>query len=105
MTVVRFSKNRLGLINGFEISGHTDFASAGEDIVCASVSSAAYLVVNTITDVLHIEADVQIDDGYMAIKLGTTGAQKAQAILKGLELHIKNLSNDYPKNIKVNSEV
>ena len=36
---------------GFLISGHSDFAEEGYDIVCASISSAAYLVANTITEV------------------------------------------------------
>ena len=34
---------------GFKISGHAGYADKGEDIVCASVSSAVQLVANTIT--------------------------------------------------------
>lgn len=101
MTVVRFFTNRLGLITGFEINGHTGYSSAGEDIVCASVSSVAYMVANTLTEVLHLRTNTQVDGGFMCIKLSTADAAKAQDILKGLELHIKSLSNDYPKNIKV----
>ena len=37
---------------GFCISGHAGAGSAGRDIVCAAVSSAAYMAANTLTDVI-----------------------------------------------------
>ena len=37
-------------ICGFEISGHSDYAEEGSDIVCAAVSSAALMTANTITE-------------------------------------------------------
>ena len=37
---------------GFEISGHSGYAEQGSDIICASVSSAAYMAVNTVTEII-----------------------------------------------------
>lgn len=105
MTNVEFFKTPLGVLTGFEIRGHSGFESVGKDIVCASVSSAAYMTANTITDVLNLDADITVEDGYMSVRLSESSANKAQAILKGFELHITSLSDDYPKNIKLNSEV
>ncbi len=47
------------LLAGFEMSGHADDSQAeGEAVLCAALSSAAYLVANTITDILHVDADL-----------------------------------------------
>ncbi|MGN0643306.1 MAG: ribosomal-processing cysteine protease Prp [Huintestinicola sp.] len=50
---VFFRKN--GQLSGFDLSGHAGYADRGYDIVCASVSSAAQLVMNTVTE--HFKAD------------------------------------------------
>jgi len=87
-------------IEGFEISGHSGSAYAGEDIICASVSSAAYLTANTVTDVLFIKSYVKAEDGYMKLVLKEK-LSEAQPILEGLKLHLESLAGEYPQNIKV----
>ena len=94
------------LIVGFEIKGHSGYSDEGSDIVCASVSSAAYMTANTITEILGLSADISVDEGYMMMKLTSHNAMKAQDILRGLELHLCELSQQYQINITVNySEV
>lgn len=89
-----------GLLTGYEIKGHSGYAESDkDDIVCAAVSSAAYMAVNTITDIICSQADIQVENGYLSVK--TDGAGEIQTILKGLKLHLQQLSQDYPKNIKV----
>lgn len=88
-----------GIIIGFEVSGHTGVR--GESIVCAAVSSACYMAANTITDVLHIDADISLDDGLMSVVLNEADAVKSEVVLKGLELHLEALSEQYPKQIKL----
>ena len=90
------------LLSGFEISGHSGSADAGEDIICASVSSAAYMAANTVTDVLFIDAEIQVDDGYMKLVISEK-LSEAQPILRGLKLHLESLAGDYPKHIKVST--
>ena len=94
------------LIVGFEIKGHSGYSDEGSDIVCASVSSAAYMTANTITEILGLSADISVDEGYMMMKLTSQNALKAQDILRGFELHVTELSKQYQINITVNySEV
>lgn len=100
MTVVRFIKYGES-ITGFELQGHSGFAEEGEDIVCAAVSSATYMTANTITEILAIDADVSVDDGFLSMKLSSQDALKAQDIIRGFELHITELSKQYQNNIKV----
>ena len=66
MTTVTFFKSD-DIICGFEISGNSDFAEEGSDIVCAAISSAAYMTANTVTEILHINAQVTEDDGLMKV--------------------------------------
>ncbi|MBQ5824986.1 MAG: ribosomal-processing cysteine protease Prp [Clostridia bacterium] len=99
--MIRFKFVRSGKSTvGFECSGHAGFAQAGQDIVCAAVSSAAYLTANTITDSFNIKADAQVDDGYMRFTL-LEESDEAQKMLDGLEAHIRSLAQDYPRSIKV----
>jgi len=73
----------------------------GESVVCAAVSSACYMAANTITEVLGIEADASESDGYMRVTVSGDGISKAKAILDGLRLHMEQLAEQYPKQIKI----
>ncbi len=87
-------------LKGFEISGHAMFAESGKDIICAAVSSAAYMAANTITDVIGADAESKAEDGAMSVTLNQTD-ELTEAVLKGLELHLTELSKQYPENIKI----
>ncbi|MCD7827658.1 MAG: ribosomal-processing cysteine protease Prp [Clostridiales bacterium] len=90
--------------NGFKISGHSDFSEEGPDIVCAAVSSACYMAVNTVTEILGCGIEEDVDDGYMKITLKDAN-KNAQDIFDGLKLHLSELSKDYPDFIKISTEV
>ena len=99
MTRVRFSADEKGL-HGFEISGHSLFAESGKDIICAAVSSAAYMAANTVTDIIRADAKAQAEDGAMVLTLNEPNTQ-AETVLRGLELHLTELSKQYPQHIKI----
>ncbi len=90
-----------GLIRSFTVEGHSGFDEQGSDIVCAAVSSAAYMTVNTITDVLNLRPALKAKDGYMTIKLSSKQSEKAQAVLAGFRLHLTELGKIYKENITV----
>ena len=92
----------IGIIYGFDISGHSGWDEAGKDIICAAVSSAAYMTANTVTDIMNIYADTFVDDGKMHINItNMQDAEKAQIILRGFLLHVNELSTQYNDFIKV----
>ncbi len=95
---------RSGSLRGFELSGHAGSGVYGSDIVCAAVSSAAYMAANTVTEVLSVEADADVRDGYMKFSF-SSGNSAAEAVLDGLELHLRELEKEYPKKLKVITEV
>ena len=86
---------------GFRISGHAGAGAAGSDPVCAAVSSAAYLTVNTITDVIGAKASAHAKDGCMECRIVPGEAASCAVVLKGLKLHLTALQRQYPKNIQI----
>ena len=94
MIKATFYRQKDGNLKGFEIEGHSGFAGEGQDIICASVSSAAYMTANTVTDVIFAKADIAVDDGYMSFILKDK-IKNSQVILEGFLLHVKTLASDY----------
>ena len=90
-----------GEIVGFSVDGHAGYGEAGTDIVCAAVSSAAYMAANTITEVFHADAQVSVDDGEMLVRLTRSQAVNCRDILAGFKLHMVGLEEQYPENIRV----
>ena len=86
-------------LNGFEVSGHSGHGSYGSDIVCAAVSSCAYMVANTLTDVIGVPADIQVRDGYMKLTVAAKDSRRIADIMKGFEIHAKALAEEYAENI------
>ena len=87
----------------FTVSGHSGSAESGRDIVCAAVSSAAFMAANTITEILGVDATAEADDGYMNVSF--VNSEAAADIVRGLRLHFEQLSRQYPQFVKVTTEV
>ncbi len=89
-----------GLLNGFKITGHSESAEHGQDIICAFVSGSALMAANTVTEVCRVKASAKSEAGYLELKV-LESASTVQDILNGLKLHLTQLSKDYPDNINV----
>ena len=87
----------------FTVKGHSGAGEQGEDILCAAVSSAAYMTVNTVTEILGVEADAEDSDGYMRFR--SCGSQSAADIVKGFRLHMEQLAKQYPDHVTITTEV
>lgn len=105
MTTVIFQKQG-DLLLGFKVKGHSGYAEEGEDIVCSAISSATIMAANTITEILNIKANLTVGDGILELELPQNEAEKADAVMQGLLLHLNALKEQYSKYIKLNfSEV
>lgn len=94
-----FRKN--GEFIGFLVTGHANSGKFGQDIVCASVSSAIMLTANTITDFLHADAKVKIGDNAVALRLNTPENDKASSgVIASLKHHL-TLLDAQQRNIQV----
>ena len=96
------------LLVGFHLTGHSTAYADDEvgKLVCASVSSAAYMVANTITEIIGAEVSVTVDEdaGEMLLKV-KSDFELAMPILLGFKLHMEQLSKQFTDYITIISEV
>ena len=87
-------------INYIKISGHSGYAEAGSDIVCASISSICVTTVNAI--VRYNENALLYTDSDGLLEMGITLHDKVidMLVLNMVDL-LENLSEQYPKNVKI----
>ena len=102
MIRVSFSE-RDGALCGFTMKGHAGAADCGHDIVCAAVSSAAYMAANTLTEICRCGAVAEAEEGYMRVTVEDTAS--AADILNGLRLHLDGLREQYPDCIKITTDL
>ena len=106
MTTVTFHTEG-SRITGFDAVGHAGFASEGEDIVCAAITSTIRLIECTLNDVMGICAAVKINEKTAAISLrlpgslGQTAESTCQTLLTGMMVYLSELHSEYPDNIEV----
>ena len=92
-------------ITGFTVSGHSGYAEAGADIVCAAVSTAVTMAEAIINDVCGAKAKVRVkeEDARVTLTLPTSCDEEetVQAALSGLLLTLLNIKEDYEDYIEV----
>lgn len=100
MTTVKFERVE-GKIVSVECSGHTDYADAGEDIICSALSSIVQTAVLGLMQVAKINVDFKVDEeeGYLKAALpgGLSEARRhdADVILETLLLGVADLNQGF----------
>ena len=98
MILVKVLKNKI------EIIGHAMYDDYGKDIVCSAVSS---ITTTTINGIISIDEDAilyQVSDGKMVIKIKKDDEITLKLINNMIDL-LKELSKNYPDNIKIEEGV
>ena len=94
-------------ITGFDVKGHSGYAEAGTDIVCAAITSAVRLTEATVNDIFGLAATVKVREKSGSISLRLPGGlsdrdeHAVQGLLSGLMLYFSELHDEYPDNIEV----
>ena len=94
-------------IESFQVEGHSGLASAGEDILCAAVTSAVRLTECAVNDVLGLEASVKVKPEKALISLRLPGGlsqqneSTCQTLLTGMMVYLTELHGEYPDFIEV----
>ena len=97
MNKVTFYQDAEENLTGFLSHGHSGYADAGEDIVCAGIS---VLVINTInsidqlTDVIP-EVDSDEEDGMISCKLNDYRREDIQLLLRSLSIGLLSIQETY----------
>ncbi len=106
MTTVTFHSEG-SRITGFTVEGHSGQAPAGEDVLCAAVTSAVRLVECAVNDILGLEASVRVreKDASISLKLpgslGQTNESTCQTLLTALMVYFAELHEEYPDHLIV----
>ena len=92
-------------ITGFSISGHSGYAEAGQDIICAAISAVVTMAEATINDVCGAKAKVRVkeEDARVTLTLPASCDEEdaVQAVLAGMLLTLAGMRDDYPDFIEV----
>ena len=92
-------------ITGFSVSGHSGYAEAGADIVCAAVSAVVTMAEATINEVCGAKAKVRVKDEEARVTLmlpvSCDEEDTVQAVLAGMMLTLCSMRDDYPDYIEV----
>jgi uncharacterized protein YsxB (DUF464 family) len=106
MTTVSFhTKN--GRITGFDCAGHSGHGVAGEDIVCAAVTSVIRFTECAVNDVLALGAAVSVGEQKADLtfrlpeKLEQEAESTCQTLLTAMMVYLDQLHQEYPENITV----
>lgn len=92
------------ILTGCEVSGHAEYGDAGEDIVCAAVSSAVQTVSNLITEIYKLPARVHADPDTATISIqveAEASGVDSHNLLSGLALQLSQIQEEYPACITI----
>ncbi len=73
MTKIVFFRSG-GSFYGFEEHGHSGYADAGEDVLCAAISAMTMLIINTIEVAYASNVEYTIDEGATNIRVRSKAA-------------------------------
>lgn len=73
MTKIVFYRSA-GSFYGFEEQGHTGYGEAGDDVLCAALSSMTMLIINTIEIAYASDVEYDVNEGATLIKVRSKAA-------------------------------
>ncbi len=95
-------------IAGFSIKGHSGYAEAGSDIVCAGISALALTCDNALCTLVGIQPiERGGEDGFMEVllpeKMTDPQMHDAQLLMSALRLGLESIAQEYPGYVRIAS--
>ena len=109
-TAVTFFRRPDGALIGYRCQGHTGYAEAGEDIVCAAVSALTQSVLYGLTEVVQAPVDYEQRNNGAMLKVQfrpdamKEEVEKGQVLLRTLLGSLQAIARDYPRNVRISTE-
>ena len=106
-TTVTFYKRSDGALIGYSSSGHTGYAEAGSDIVCAAISALTQSTLNGLKNILKapVMFDVDEDGAFIEVRLTPEAEEatirQAQLLLLTLQEGLQAIQREYPRNLRI----
>lgn len=102
MSTVVLYRAQDGQVTGFEVSGHTGYAQAGQDIVCSALSFLAITCANALESVAKLKPEVFQQDGLLRVRV-TEVNDEARTIFAVFNQGIEDLRDSYPKHVTLST--
>ncbi len=106
-TTVTFFKRSDGALIGYRANGHSGYAAAGEDIVCAGVSALTQSTLNGLQNILKAPVRSDIDERTASLEAElrpeatTEQVDRAQLLLETLLQGLQAMERSYPRNVRI----
>ena len=107
MTSVTFLKDQNGFLVGFSMKGHSGYADAGSDIVCAGLSACCEMILNQLCDSFSFDVKVTVDEKTAAVgcdarNCGTVkeSQETISKIIDGFYMTVSDIQKQYPRFVK-----
>ncbi|HHT48851.1 MAG TPA: ribosomal-processing cysteine protease Prp [Firmicutes bacterium] len=106
MTLVQVLRSG-GRLVGFKAKGHTGYAQAGQDIVCAGVSTLIQTAVLGLQELAGLDLEIKQEQksGFFSCFIVTTDDEtklaKADLILNLMYLGLQQIALDYQKYVQI----
>lgn len=100
MTKITIFKKE-GKICEYQVKGHSGYAEEGADIVCSGISTATQMALVALTEVLKLDVQSDIKDGYMHVTIKDYQNEDAQNILRAMELTLEDIAKNYARYAKM----
>ena len=104
---VAFFRRADGTLTGYRAEGHTGYAEAGSDIVCAAVSALTQSTLNGLRSVLKAPVMFDVDDQRALLEASltpqatTAQVEQAQLLLVTLLEGLRAIERSYPRNVRI----
>ena len=87
--------------NDIKVTGHAGYAKKGEDIVCASVSTAVTMCINQI-EIFDLMSNIEyeVKEGYLMLHV-VRWDDVLEKIVKNFLYTLSELERDYPYFVKI----
>lgn len=106
MTRIKIYKSNRNEIVGFRAEGHSGYANAGQDIVCAAISTLVTNTVNSIETFTEDAFDGEVDEkkAIIAFRLKSEASSECAVLLKSFELGVTCIAENNSKYVSVTFE-
>ena len=106
-TTVTFYRRSDDSLVGYRAEGHTGYAEAGYDIVCAGVSALTQSTLNGLQNILKAPVKSDIDErtasleAELAPEATEEQVERAQLLLETLLQGVQAIERSYPRNVRI----
>lgn len=90
-----------GETHDFSVRGHADYASHGNDIVCAAVSGIMYALIGWLENNNEYVGICDIDIGSGNVHIFCDGTERAAAVFDMASVGLEQIAYKYPDHVSI----